>query len=428
MSYPTPDNEPERNDALRSYRIMDTPPEIAFAEIGEMAAQICGCPVSYVAFIEDDRFWMKSKYGLPDDFEGCPREIAFCSTTVCGAELIYAPDLAEDDRFRDFHFVVNEPNFRFYCSMPLITPEGYALGTICVMDFKPRELSFEQQETLRRLAQQLVGLLEHRRRIIELDEAVRELDVAHAALASEKARADQILTRILPEPIAEELKERGKVEPRFFPSASILFADVKGFTKFSENAEPVSLIGLLDKYFGSFDEIVTRHRIEKLKTIGDAYMAVAGVPEIDRLHVLRACLAALEMQSTVQRIQSERERLRLPFFELRIGIHTGPVIAGIVGQLRFTYDIWGNAVNVASLMESNGEAGRINVSEDVYHHCKPYFEFSGRGAVEVKNKDPMRMYFLDRLKSEYASDEAGFVPNERLFEISDPQLPQSNGN
>jgi len=428
MSYATPDNEAERNEALRCYQIMETPPEIVFTEIGELAAQICDCPVSYVSFIEDDRFWMKAKYGLPDDFEGCPREIAFCSVTVCGAELVYAPDLTKDERFCNFPFVVNEPNFRFYCAMPLITPDGYALGTICIMDFKPRELSFEQQESLRRLAHQLVGLLEHRRRIIELDDAVRELDAAHVALANEKARADQILTRILPPRIAEELKERGKVEPRFFSSTTILFADIQNFTKFAENAEPATLIGLLDKYFGNFDDIVARHRIEKLKTIGDAYLAVAGVPEMDRLHVLRSCLAALEMQSAVKKIKSERERLRLPFFELRIGIHTGPLIAGIVGQRRFTYDIWGNAVNVASLMGSNGEAGQVNVSEDVSHHCKPYFEFSGRGAVEVKNKDQMRMYFLNRLKPEYASDEAGLISNERLFEINEPRTPRTNGN
>jgi GAF domain-containing protein len=194
MAYPVPDNEAERNEALRSYRIMDTPPEIAFTEIGELAAQICGCPVSYVAFIEEDRFWMKAKYGLPDDFEGCPREIAFCSITVCGSELVLSRDLVADERYRDFYFVVNEPHFRFYCAMPLITPEGFALGTICVMDFEPRDISIEQQEALRRLAHQLVALLEHRRRMIELDAAMRELDDAHAALSREKAQTEELLT------------------------------------------------------------------------------------------------------------------------------------------------------------------------------------------------------------------------------------------
>lgn len=418
--YPVPANEVERNKALRSYKIMDSPPEITFSEIGELAAQICDCPVAYVSFIEEDRFWFKSKYGLPDDFKGCPREIAFCSITVCGSEIVLAPDLTTDERYRDFYFVVNDPHFRFYCAMPLITPEGYAIGTICVMDFKPRELPIEKQETLRRLAQQLVSLLEHRRRMIELDEAMRELDEAHVALAQEKAQAEELLGRILPARIADELKATGKVEPRFHPSTTILFADVKGFTSFTERAEPALLIGMLDRYFAAFDEAVAHHKVEKLKTIGDAYVAVAGVPEMDRLHVLHACLAALEMLEATVRIRTERERLRLPFFELRIGIHTGALIAGVIGRQRFTYDIWGDAVNVAALMESNGEPGRINVSEQVYHYVKPYFEFAGRGTIDVKNKAALRMYFLDRLKPEYAADPAGLRPSDRLFAMVSP--------
>jgi class 3 adenylate cyclase len=165
---------------------------------------------------------------------------------------------------------------------------------------------------------------------------------------------------------------------------------------------------------------VARHKVEKLKTIGDAYVAVAGVPELDRLHVLHACLAALEMLEATAKIRAERERLRLPFFELRIGIHTGSLIAGVVGRQRFTYDIWGDAVNVAALMESNGEPGRINVSEQVYHYVKQYFEFTCRGSVEVKNKAALGMYFLERLKPDYAADTAGRRPADRLFAMVSP--------
>ena len=418
--YPVPANEAERNTALRAYRVMDSPPEIGFSAIGELAAQICECPVSYVSFIEEDRFWFKSKYGLPDDFKGCPREIAFCSITVCGSEIVLAPDLATDERYREFYFVVNDPRFRFYCAMPLITPEGFAIGTICVMDFEPRDLPVEKQEALRRLAQQLVSLLEHRRRLIELDETMRALDTAHAALAQEKAEAEELLNRILPVRIARELKANGKVEPRFHASATILFADVKGFTRFTERAEPALLIGMLDRYFASFDEAVAHHRVEKLKTIGDAYVAVAGILEADRVHALDACLAALEMREATARIRAERERLRLPFFELRIGLHTGSLIAGVVGRQRFTYDIWGDAVNVAALMESSGEPGRINVSEQVHHHTRQYFEFTSRGTVTVKNKAPLGMYFLDRLKPDYAIDAAGHRPSERLLAMVNP--------
>ena len=425
VSYPIPGNEHERNEAVRSYRIMNSPPEILFDEIGEIAGQICDCPISYISFIEGDRLWFKSRYGLPADFHGCPREIAFCSVTVCGADLVLSCDMTQDDRFRNFSLVVNEPRYRFYCAMPLITPQGYALGTICVLDTRPRELSFAQQEGLRRLAQQLVGLLEHRRRVIELDEAMHELDAAHAALVAEKAKTEDLLTRILPETIANELKRNGSVEPRFHASATVLIADVKGFTSFTHGAEPALLINMLNQYFAGFDEAIERSGLEKLKTIGDAYMAIAGVPISRKTHAIDACLAALKMLAVVDRLRIERQKLRLPHFEVRIGIHSGPVIAGVVGTHRFTYDVWGDTVNVAALMEASGEAGAINVSERVFHSVTPYFSFVDRGQVGVKHGQSLRMYFLDRISPDYAADQAGREPNERFF-VRPERAPMNN--
>ncbi|WP_169567867.1 adenylate/guanylate cyclase domain-containing protein [Sneathiella limimaris] len=418
--YPVPDNEVDRNKSLRAYRVMDSPPEIYFDEIGQLAAQICECPVSYVSFIEEDRFWFKSKYGLPDDFEGCPREIAFCSITVCGADLVLSEDLTQDERFKDFHFVVNDPFFKFYSAMPLVTPEGYSIGTICVMDFQPRELTFEQQECLRRLAQQLMTHLEHRRRLLELDQTMRELDSANAELAKEKARADNLLAAMFPAPIVEELIENGKVAPKFYPEATILFADVKGFTKFVESAEPAMLVGLLNTYFARFDDMVSEHGLEKIKTIGDAYMAVSGVPGQDRLHVLNACLCGLSLIRVIKELKAKRDKLHLPSFDFRIGLHTGPVIAGLVGNQRSTYDIWGDAVNVAARLESSGEPGRLNVSKPIYQQMQPYFDFVEQGTIEVKNKAPMEMYFLDRLKPEFSDDLEGYVPNQQLQEALNP--------
>lgn len=420
--YPTPQNEEGRNDSVRSYRIMDSIPDSAFDEINNIAAQICECPVAYISFIEDDRFWFKSKYGLPNDFTGCPREIAFCSVTICGFDLVVANDLAADATFKDFHFVTNDPHFRFYCSMPLVTPDGYSIGTICVMDFKPRMLTLEQQEGLRRLAQQTMAQLEYRRRIIELDDTVRQLDDAHRALAKEKARADRLLATILPEETAREMIENEKVAPRFFPAATVLFADVKGFTSFTETAEPATLIGLLDTYFVQFDDIVTKLGVEKIKTIGDAYLAVAGVPTPQRLHTLNSCLAALEMQAAIAKINAGRQKLRLPSFQFRMGLHTGAVIAGVVGRHRFSYDVWGNAVNVAARLEAHSEPNRINVSDAIYHQMAPYFDFTNKGTVDVKDKGAINMYFLDRLSPEYAEDVQGFKPNQKLREKFHPRL------
>ena len=365
MEWPVPANETERLAVVRSLDILDSPSEAAYDEIGELAAQIAQCPVAYVSFMDDDRLWLKARYGLPPGFHQCPREIAFCATTVCGTEMIVAPDLTEDARFNQIPFVTGEPYLKFYCGMPMVTADGYALGTLCVMDFVPRQLTFEQLESIRRLTRQVMTQIELRRKLIELDVIVKELNQTKSEIAAEKARTEELLVNILPASIAEELRRNGKVEPKYVPSTSILFADFKGFTLLAERTEPVALIGLLDQYFTTFDEIVARRGLEKLKTIGDAYLAVAGVPVPNRQHPIDACLAALEMQFAVARMKAQREKMRLPSLELRIGIHTGPVMSGVVGRRRFTFDIWGDAVNTASLMEASCTAGRINVSETV---------------------------------------------------------------
>jgi class 3 adenylate cyclase len=411
MSFPVPANETGRLAAVRSLSILDTAPDVAYDEIGALAAQICQCAVAYISFMDDDRLWLKAKYGLPPDFNQCPREIAFCATTICGTELVVSPDLSEDSRFNHIPFVTGEPHFKFYCGMPMITDEGYALGTVCVMDFEPRQLSFEQTESLRRLTRQVMTQLELRRKLIEFDQTLKDLEQARQEIAAEKSRSDELLVNILPASIADELKKNNKVQPRFVSSASILFADFKGFTLLAERAEPVALIGLLDQYFTTFDEIVTRHGLEKLKTIGDAYMAVAGVPTANRRHPFDACLAALELQGAVARMKAQREKMRLPSLELRIGIHTGPVISGVVGRRKFTFDIWGDAVNTAALMETNGAPGRINVSETIAGHVRSLFDLESRGAIETKHHRPLEMFFLNRLKAEFSRDAEGRQPN-----------------
>ncbi|MEP6677870.1 MAG: adenylate/guanylate cyclase domain-containing protein [Betaproteobacteria bacterium] len=412
--YPIPTNEPERLAAVRALRLLDTAPEVGYDEIGELAAQITACPVAYVSLMDDDRLWLKAKYGLPPDFYQCPREIAFCATTVCGSELVLAPDLRQDARFNQIPFVVGEPHFKFYCGMPLVTSDGYSLGTLCVMDFEPREMTFEQTEAIRRLARQVRTQLELRRMLVELEQSVKELSQAKALITAEMARTEELLLNILPVSIAEELKAHGKVQPKYVPTATILFTDFREFTLLAERTEPGVLVGLLDQYFSLFDDIVVRHGLEKLKTIGDAYMAVGGVPVENRRHQVDAGLAAMEINAAVARMKKQREKMRLPSLEVRIGIHTGPVMSGVVGRRKFTFDIWGDSVNTASLMEANGAPGRINVSETVAGRVKTLFELESRGAVDIKHGRSLGMYFLDRLKPELSRDAEGRVPNEKF--------------
>lgn len=231
----------------------------------------------------------------------------------------------------------------------------------------------------------------------------------------EKTKSDQLLLNILPLSIATELKETNQVKPQYIPSASVLFTDFVGFTLISENLSPEDLIQELDGCFSQFDEICKHNNLEKLKTIGDAYMCAGGVPLSNTTHSIDICLAALEFRSFMKQMSEIKKALNLPFWELRIGIHTGPVTAGVIGTNKFTYDIWGDTVNTASRMESSGIPGKINISGSTYELVKNLFLCEYRGKVIAKGKGEVDMYFLERIRSEYSHDLDGLVPNKEFF-------------
>jgi adenylate cyclase len=408
MTNPLADDEAARVEQVRSYNIIDTPPEPDYDEIAEMAARATGCPGGLINILDDKHLWSKSRYGVPPRSTPVPRELFMCSTAALGSDLLEVPDCSQDKRFADLPVVKGEPFVKFYAGMPLINPEGYHLGSLCVMDFAPREkLTLEQRDAMRCLSHHIVTMLELRRNLIELERAKAESVAEHE-------KSEQLLHNIFPAAVAQELKERNEVVPRFFHSASILFADFQSFTRLAERLEPRGLVDQLNDFFSRFDVIAERHRLEMLKTIGDAYMCVGGVPESNRTHSVDACLAALEMQSEMASINSRRERLKLPRWDVRIGIHTGPVIAGVVGRRKFIYDVWGDAVNIAARMEAAGEGKRINVSAEVYERAKPFFDFEPRGSIEVKNKGKIEMFFLRGFKAEFARDEERLTPNASL--------------
>src|SRR5215207_448584 len=396
MNQMIPLNEPRRLDALKNYAILDTLPEAGFDEIAELAAQICDCPAGLVSFVDASRQWIKAKYGpLPAELSECPREISVCRATVCIDDILYVPDLSQDQRFNTSPLVTDGLRLRFYCGVPLITQDGHALGSLCVVDFKPRELSFRQQEALRRLSRQTMVHLELRRQLLVRNQMLLELQHARDRAVAEKAESDKLLLNILPPSIAAELKASDRVQPRFFDSATVILIDFTGFTRLVETLEPANVIDQLDQHFTRFDDIMANHRLEKLKTIGDAYLAVGGVPEHNRSHAFDAVLAALQVLDHLAKLNRQREKLRLPAWQVRIGINTGPVIAGVVGKHKFTYDIWGNTVNTTQRVEAAGEPGRISIAESTWQHIKTRFETDARGAVEVKHQGLVNMYYLN---------------------------------
>lgn len=245
----------------------------------------------------------------------------------------------------------------------------------------------------------------------------RKIEQQSEEMRSDKEKIDNLLLNILPPVVAEELKGQGYVKPVFYPSATIVFTDFVGFTKISETLTPDQLVRELDAAFSRFDRVMDKYGLEKLKTIGDSYMYAGGVPVANETHAVDAVRGALEIQSFVEEINLEKSQSGRPVFEIRIGINSGPLMAGVVGEKKFVYDVWGDSVNLASRMESSGEKGKINISESTYARIKDYFETEARGQVLAKNKGAVSMYFVKGFKKEFALDSEGRAPNESFRSV-----------
>ncbi|MGF1515480.1 MAG: adenylate/guanylate cyclase domain-containing protein [Elainellaceae cyanobacterium] len=210
------------------------------------------------------------------------------------------------------------------------------------------------------------------------------------ALKLEKNRSEQLLLNILPQAIAEKLKRDNGTIADSFAEATVLFADIVGFTQMASAMLPHDVVELLNQIFSAFDRLADKHRLEKIKTIGDAYMVVGGIPDISQRHAEAVADMALDMRRAIVRLSQEQGRP----LSIRIGINTGPVVAGVIGRKRFVYDLWGDAVNIASRMESHGEPGGIQVTEAVWLRLRDRYHFEARGLVNVKGKGDMLTYWL----------------------------------
>jgi class 3 adenylate cyclase len=223
------------------------------------------------------------------------------------------------------------------------------------------------------------------------------VELRTAEVVAEKKKSDDLLLNILPEEVAEELKAKGSAEAKLINEVTVLFTDFKGFTQLSEKLSPKELVGEINTCFSAFDHIMQKHGVEKIKTIGDAYMAAGGLPTPNITHAEDVVKAALEIQNFMQRHKAEKVAAGELFFEIRIGVHTGPVVAGIVGIKKFAYDIWGDTVNTASRMESSGEVGKVNASNTTYELVKEAFNCTHRGKIQAKGKGEIDMYYVESI-------------------------------
>lgn len=503
---PTPQQELERLEALRRYNILDTLPEESFDDLTNLAAQICGSPMSLISLADQHRQWFKSKVGL--EVTEVPREIAFCTYAIRQPEeVLVIPNTLEDERFSNNPLVTGDPNLRFYAGAPLVTPDGFALGTICVLDQTPRDLKPEQQKALQALSRQVIAQMELHLAVDKLERQIARYQQAEAKLrasdqqvvdllekmtdgfftldrqwrftfANQKAeqilrqppgsllgktieqvlgteidakfglelrqafeqqvsvtfeafyeplsrwvevrafpaydglsvfiydttirktmeealryqqvQSERLLLNTLPQPIAQRLKLEEEAIADSFNDVSILFADLVSFTEWASQISPTRLVSLLNEIFSAFDELTEKHQLEKIKTIGDAYMVAGGLPIPHDGHLEAIAAMALDMQKALRQFNAIRDTS----LRLCIGIHTGPVVAGVIGTKKFSYDLWGDTVNLASRMESHGIADKIQVTESVYQRLQHHYKFAERGLIQVKGKGSIKTYFL----------------------------------
>ncbi|MDX1959312.1 MAG: adenylate/guanylate cyclase domain-containing protein [Leptospiraceae bacterium] len=236
-------------------------------------------------------------------------------------------------------------------------------------------------------------------------------------LEVEKNKSDKLLLNILPTKVAEELKDSGYTKPIYYESVSVMFTDFVGFTHLAESMSPDSLVGQLDECFKIFDFIIASNKLEKLKTIGDGYMCAGGLPERNNTHGVDICLAAMEINDYMNYLHHEKLTKGEKIWEVRIGINSGPLVAGVVGNTKFAYDVWGDTVNLASRMESSGFNGKVNLSPTTYELVKDFFDFEFRGKVFAKRKGETDMYFLLNIKKELSEDGQGKKPNQKFWEL-----------
>lgn len=234
----------------------------------------------------------------------------------------------------------------------------------------------------------------------------------------EKKKTEELLANIFPHEISEQLKRKGKAKSKKYRMVTVLFADFENFTTLTKTMGVDELITELNRYVRKFDEIIERHYLEKIKTMGDAYMCAGGLPLKNFSNPIDVTLASLEIQKFVSEMASEKIDWGERPWKLRIGVHTGKVMAGVIGTKKFAYDIWGNTVNIASRMEETSDVGRVNVSGTTYEYIQDYFEFTYRGKIKMKNvTEEIDMYYVNRLKPEYSEDEEGIIPNAQFRKL-----------
>ncbi|MEM9542666.1 MAG: adenylate/guanylate cyclase domain-containing protein [Cyanobacteria bacterium P01_E01_bin.42] len=364
-----------------------------FADYLATGCQILGFPTGIISRIEGNVYKIQALRS-PWDFFKQDGELSvqdtYCSETIKNRQTLAYHDVAQIPELTE-HSCYKDTNLRSYLGTP-IWVNGEIYGTFNFSSQETRVQKFEAQEKeIIELMAQSLG------KAIAAEQIEAQRQAAVKALQVEQQKSENLLLNILPHKIAKRLKQAPESIAEQFDEATILFADIVGFTQLSTVVKPLDLVRFLNQIFSVFDELAVKLGVEKIKTVGDAYMLAGGIPIPREDHVEAIADAALEMQKTIQNFQIDLTELDGKCdrqFQIRIGIHMGSVVAGVLGTSKFSYDLWGDTVNVASRMESTGEPGKIQVTEIIYEKLSDRYLLEKRGTMEIKGKGAMVTYWL----------------------------------
>lgn len=385
---PLPKNEAERLAALYELKILDTPPDERFDRITRLTSAIFDVPIALVSLVDRDRQWFKSACGL--DAKGTSRDTSFCAHAILQEDALVIPDALRDVRFEDNPNVTGEPNVRFYAGYPLSTIEGHKIGTLCLIDRRPREFTVREHELLRDLALltqseiQLGDALELQR---ELRAIHKEVEEANRNLERRNEFIRQVLGTQISDVVAQQLIESPEAMRLggALRHVTILMADLRGFTPLAQILTPERTVEVLNRFMTSAIDVILSHGGTVDQIIGDGILAVFGAPIPDGDAATRAVACAVEMQRAMQEVNRLNGVDGLPSVEMGIGISTGEVVVGNIGsRQRMKYSVIGNTVNLAARIESFAIGGQVLISESTRAEIGDRFEIVGSLRVKIK--------------------------------------------
>lgn len=399
-------NEILRLAALYELNILGTPPEERFDRITRLAALLLRVPFAYIAFLDAERQWYKSKFNLKQT--EIPRKLSFCNDTIQHEGPMIIPDVSLDPRFADCPLVVEEPYARFYAGHPLKTPEGFKVGTLCVLDKTPRDLNEEELTILKdlaALAQDQLTLVD----IVELEKQIQnmnqELSKAKVDLEMRNEFIRKAFSCYMSDEIVESLLQSG--EPMQLGGEvrhiTTLFSDLRNFTVLSENLSAERIVAALNTYYTKMVDIILKYRGTIDAIIGDALLVLFGAPCSSKDDDLRAVACAIEMQLAMKEVNEENSQHGLPELSMGIGINTGDAAVGNIGSVkRMKYSAIGAPVNLAARIQDFSLDNQILISETTLKNIRKSVIINGHLKVKMKGiSSPVHIYDIGGVKDPY---------------------------